>query len=175
MSRPWMPLYVADYLADTAHLSAAESGAYLHLIMHYWQKGGLPTDAKHLARIAKMTPDEWEEHCSSIAAFFDDDWRHKRIDRELENTRANYRRRLEFLKSVDDRRPPPIEWVDIRSRIFEHDDYTCRYCGKHGGNLECDHVVPISRNGSNDDSNLVTACKSCNRAKGARTGAEWFQ
>jgi len=43
-----MPLYVADYLADTAHLGALESGVYLHLIMHYWLKGGLPDDADYL-------------------------------------------------------------------------------------------------------------------------------
>jgi uncharacterized protein YdaU (DUF1376 family) len=42
MSQPWMPLYVGDYIADTAHLSCAESGAYLHLIMHYWRAGSLP-------------------------------------------------------------------------------------------------------------------------------------
>lgn len=88
-----MPLYIADYLADTAHLSAAESGAYLHLIMHYWQKGSLPTDDRHLARIARMTDAEWTEHRSSIASFFQDDWRHDRVERELAAANSKYEKR----------------------------------------------------------------------------------
>jgi uncharacterized protein YdaU (DUF1376 family) len=83
MNRPWMPLYVADYRADTAHLNAAQHGAYLLLIMHYWSTGGLPADDAPLARIACMTPTEWRKARSIIAAFFADGWRHKRIDAEL--------------------------------------------------------------------------------------------
>jgi uncharacterized protein YdaU (DUF1376 family) len=78
-----MPLYVADYRADTAHLSAAQHGAYLLLIMHYWTTGCLPTDDAPLARIAGMTPSEWRKNRPVIAAFFSADWRHKRIDGEL--------------------------------------------------------------------------------------------
>ena len=37
-----------------------------------------------------------------------------------------------------------------------------------------DHVIPISRGGMNDDSNVVAACRSCNSSKGSRT-AEEFQ
>lgn len=83
MSRHWMPLYIADYLKDTTHLGALESGAYLHLIMDYWQNGKLPTDDKSLARIAKLTSREWKRLKSTLQSFFYEGWRHKRIDEEL--------------------------------------------------------------------------------------------
>jgi uncharacterized protein YdaU (DUF1376 family) len=83
VSRPWMPLYVADYLADTAHLGAAESGAYLHLIMHYWLNGNLPPEDRKLARISRMTDRQWSAARETISEFFQDDWKHKRIDAEL--------------------------------------------------------------------------------------------
>ncbi len=83
MSRPWMPLYVADYLGDTTRLSTLEHGAYMLLIMEYWQHGSLPADDNALARIARMTPREWSRIKVTISHFFDGEWRHKRIDAEL--------------------------------------------------------------------------------------------
>ena len=80
---PWMPLYIADYLADTGHLNAAEHGAYLMLIMHYWRTGGLPQEDRALMRIARMMPDEWADAKPTIAAFFDAEWKHTRIDKEM--------------------------------------------------------------------------------------------
>jgi len=64
-------------------------------------------------------------------------------------------------------------WMVTRQRIFTRDDSTCQYCGARGVALECDHVIPVAEGGSNDDSNLVTACRDCNRAKGARTPEQW--
>ena len=33
--------------------------------------------------------------------------------------------------------------------------------------VHVDHIIPVVRGGSNDDSNLVTACADCNLGKGA--------
>jgi uncharacterized protein YdaU (DUF1376 family) len=81
-----MPLYVGDYLADTGHLTTLEHGAYLLLIMTYWRKGGLPDDDAQLARIVRMTADEWFNVRSTIVQLFSNGWRHKRIDAELERS-----------------------------------------------------------------------------------------
>jgi uncharacterized protein YdaU (DUF1376 family) len=78
-----MPLYVADYLADTAHLSCEESGAYLALIMHYWRAGSLPQEDDRLARIVKLDLERWLCVRIPVAMLFQDCWRHKRIDAEL--------------------------------------------------------------------------------------------
>jgi uncharacterized protein YdaU (DUF1376 family) len=92
-SPPWMPLYIGDYRADTTHLNAVQHGAYLLLIMHYWQQAGLPDDDQQLARIACMSIGEWRKHRAVLRAFFGEGWRHKRIDREIEQAVVKYRRR----------------------------------------------------------------------------------
>jgi uncharacterized protein YdaU (DUF1376 family) len=67
-----MPLYVADYLADTTHLSTLEHGAYCLLLMSMWRNGGtLPDDDAKLAKFARMTGAQWARVRGSVMAFFD--------------------------------------------------------------------------------------------------------
>ncbi|WP_441280522.1 DUF1376 domain-containing protein [Tardiphaga sp. 862_B3_N1_1] len=93
MSRPWMPLWISDYLGDTQHLSTLEHGAYLLLIMQYWQKEGLPDDDAQLMRIARLTPDEWSNARPMLQALFKQGWKHPRIDAELQLSDEKYEKR----------------------------------------------------------------------------------
>lgn len=44
----------------------------------------------------------------------------------------------------------------------------CMYCGCEDGPFEVDHIVPLSRGGTNDRANLAAACRGCNNKKGDR-------
>jgi 5-methylcytosine-specific restriction endonuclease McrA len=46
-------------------------------------------------------------------------------------------------------------------------DYRCAYCHKKT-ELSVDHIIPLSRGGTNDISNIVPACLECNSHKGSR-------
>lgn len=84
---PYMPLFVADYLADTAHLTATQHGAYMLLLMNYWQRGGpLPDNDQRLASIARVGPREWARMREAVSEFFTvthGAWSHSRVDAEL--------------------------------------------------------------------------------------------
>ncbi|MCL5099991.1 MAG: HNH endonuclease [Candidatus Marsarchaeota archaeon] len=58
----------------------------------------------------------------------------------------------------------------IRFDVFRRDNFTCQYCGRKPPEveLEVDHVIPRALGGSNDISNLKTACRECNRGKGKK-------
>ena len=82
----WMPLYIGDYLADTAHLSTEESGAYLHLLMHQWRTGSLPADLDSMRKITRIDKSAWSSAWRTLQAFFkvcpDGSYSQERLERE---------------------------------------------------------------------------------------------
>jgi uncharacterized protein YdaU (DUF1376 family) len=93
-----MPFYVGDYLGDTQRLTTEQHGAYLLLILDYWRAGPPPDDDEVLRQITKLEAKVWKRHRLALVRMFQIEggqWRHRRIDRELENASSNAERRSE--------------------------------------------------------------------------------
>jgi len=55
----------------------------------------------------------------------------------------------------------------LKHDIWRRDNFTCQYCGRtiNKVDLEIDHILPVSKGGTNAPSNLQTLCFDCNRRK----------
>ena len=61
--------------------------------------------------------------------------------------------------------PPTTE------QILELLSKPCAYCGKKSQHL--DHIIPLSKGGLHDITNVTGACKPCNLSKGSKLLLEW--
>lgn len=59
----------------------------------------------------------------------------------------------------------------VREEVFDRDDYKCVLCTSES-NLTLDHIIPRSKGGSNQASNLRVLCFSCNRIKSNKLPAD---
>ena len=67
-----------------------------------------------------------------------------------------------------------MNWIrkEKRLAIYLRDGLACCYCGEgieDGATLTLDHLIPHSHGGSNDATNLITACRRCNSSRGNRS------
>ena len=62
----------------------------------------------------------------------------------------------------------------LRKEVFKRDKYTCKECGAKKGDIKADgtkvvlhvdHVIPVSKGGSDMLDNLQTLCADCNLNK----------
>lgn len=78
---------------------------------------------------------------------------------------------LQFSNMTTPAPEPPAGRVSLTKRqrfeIFKRDGFRCQYCGRRAPDvaLEVDHIDPVANGGENEDGNLITACKDCNRGK----------
>jgi 5-methylcytosine-specific restriction endonuclease McrA len=69
--------------------------------------------------------------------------------------------------------PPPRKKQHTGKRLSG--DEVCAYCGVKLSTYTAtiDHVIPLSRGGTDFKWNLVWCCKRCNKSKGSKLLSEW--
>lgn len=114
--------------------------------------------APTLARNRRWTRAHWEQSLRYQAA-----WRRQNLEfgrRKEVHRRARVRNAFGSYTRE--------EWLNVLT-VWSN---TCAYCGM-GGRMTVDHRTPLSRGGSNDISNILPACKSCNSQKHTLTESEY--
>lgn len=71
------------------------------------------------------------------------------------------------------------KWLRPTTRLalYHRDGFACVCCGKGaeaGNPLTADHLHAVELGGTNEVSNLITLCLSCNSRKGSLTIRAWF-
>lgn len=69
---PTLPLFTDAILGDTMHLSIAQFGAYMMLLIVEWRSKdcSLPNDDVYLARVCRMDKRSWQSNKDTILEFF---------------------------------------------------------------------------------------------------------
>lgn len=103
----------------------------------------------------------------------DPEYRRMRIakHRERRHRDPEYRRKVYYWRrarkmriKLQGRPFTHAEWIQLCERY----DHCCLACGQRKP-LSPDHIVPVSRGGSSDISNIQPLCVDCNKRKSART------
>jgi 5-methylcytosine-specific restriction endonuclease McrA len=149
---------------------------------------GEPNDSEGFKHCSKCREDvrEWFDNHPDYASVYMATWREDNQEMRREYQKGWYDGNYERYKVYNQNRkarklgnggelPQGIETV-----LFEQQEGLCYLCGEllyRGFNdpLSIDHLVPISRGGRNDTSNVKLAHLSCNMKKSIRTHDEYLE
>ena len=96
------------------------------------------------------------------------DFAEEHIGRLLQEVSQEMKQRVAYRQTADYQRN--LVTPSLRIKVFKRDGYRCQICGRSakedGVALEVDHIVPVSKGGKTELSNLQTLCRDCNRGKG---------
>jgi len=66
--------------------------------------------------------------------------------------------------------------ASVRAEVWDRSNGLCHYCGKEMHPIRgfhVDHVIPRCKGGTDDLSNLVASCPTCNMSKGGSVSSRW--
>jgi uncharacterized protein YdaU (DUF1376 family) len=126
----WMPWHIAEYLADTMHLSTLEHGAYLLILAHGWRNDGMiAANERNLSAVSRLPVDQWRTIKPTIERFFTlidhpmlgACWMQKRQVEEIRKAKEFKSRAVEKSKKAASARwhPGPLDAPSIPQAILE--------------------------------------------------------
>jgi hypothetical protein len=143
---PWIKLHVS--LLDDYEFSRLADVHKSHLMMLWLfaskNNGRIPNDPKFLQ--LKLGLDKSPD----LVFFYDNGW----LEDDDGETQEKW----------------PTRYIpdDVRVVVMERAGRKCQACSSKE-NLEIDHIVPVSKGGTGEESNLQVLCRSCNRKKRVRS------
>ena len=123
----------------------------------YRKNGGLLLPEAYRQRISRFLSNPYasaEDKCLArkVLAGIDRDERSQK--QSSVKRRVIQRRRSQYAARRD----------ELMLALIERDGYECSFCGSQDG-LTIDHIMPLSRGGSDQLNNLQILCQSCNSQK----------
>jgi hypothetical protein len=162
-ARPFHKRFHSDALAGFMSLSLEERGAYQTLLDMIYDRGGPVLDNERL-----------------LAGYMQCSIRKWRVLRRALLDKGKISPAVGGCLDAEDFDPDALASESrapmlrsLRQFVIDRDGRQCSYCRSGDGPFEIDHVVPVARGGSDNPVNLVVACRSCNRSKGALLVEEW--
>lgn len=136
--------------------------------------------AGRLPSVAWLVRDQqyehWRTHPDDYQAYLRDRAKHQsRWKFMTDPSYRLYHRAKSKARKVAQRGGQPVHLSAAHLwRHWARFDHCCAYCGCQG-DLEVEHVVPISKGGSHHLGNIVPACHSCNSNKHTKEAHAWFR
>ncbi len=136
--------------------------------------------AGRLPSVARLVSDQqrehWRDHPADRAEFLRQhaQWRHRWNYAMSIEYRLYHRAKSRHRKALErGSRTVMLSGNQLWRRWVEF-NHCCAYCGANG-DLQVEHVVPISKGGEHHLGNIVPACQRCNFSKGRQDAETWYR
>lgn len=183
----WMPLHIADYLADTMRLNAEQHGVYLMMLMEMWRNGPIPFIPSEIAMITRCDEEAFVTRIwPALKRYFltDDDGNltQKRLIAEREKAQNISEKRRSAAKAKADKSRTIAQEKDNKSasvaehkesKIPAHAEQMQNTCTAFDDTRAYDHNHSHNNNNKNPPSLRSGGEKEPPRKRGSRLPDDW--